>query len=194
MSEVWIVQHAEKEAGRGDPGLTSLGFEQARSTAQYLQDQRFGGVFTSPLRRARQTAQIIADMCGYELKTDGRLAERLNWVDADQTFDEFLAEWEISSRDRDLAPDGGTSSRAAGEQFLRACADAVQLAGGEDVVVVSHGGVTTETLRNLLSDDALSKRSAGILTEGVPNCAITVLRLVGDEWEVVRVAERNHLE
>lgn len=45
---------------------------------------------------------------------------------------------------------------------------------------------------NLISDEALSERSAH-LTEGVPNCALTVLRRGVDAWVVVRVADRNHL-
>jgi len=40
------------------------------------------------------------------------------------------------------------------------------------VAAVTHGGVTTDLLRTLLSDDALP---SGLLDEGIPACAVTTL-------------------
>ena len=165
MSEVWIVQYAEKEATPGDPGLTPRGVGQADSVARHLKGRVFGGVVSSPLVRAKQTAQVIADERGYSVKIDGRLTERVNRVDSDQSLDEFLAEWERSTRERDYEPRGGTSSRVAGESFLQGCADAIRSAVDQDMVVVSHGGVTTDALCNLVSDEALLGHSVDILTD-----------------------------
>jgi broad specificity phosphatase PhoE len=51
------------------------------------------------------------------------------------------------------------------------------------VAVVSHGGVTTDLLFNLLGGDAVS------LDDGIPPCAITTL----DDLNVVAIASTAHL-
>jgi hypothetical protein len=51
---------------------------------------------------------------------------------------------------------------------------------------VTHGGITTELLRDLLGDDALRP---GVLDEGVPPGAITAL----DDLNPVMVASVSHL-
>ena len=79
---VEIVQHAEKERLPGDPGLTELGLEQALATARWLgSGERPVAVWSSPMRRALETARPIADQFGVALRTDPRLRERMNWDD-----------------------------------------------------------------------------------------------------------------
>lgn len=50
---------AKVYSGRSDEPLNETGRDQALSAAMQLQAFSFGGLFTSPLRRARETAQII---------------------------------------------------------------------------------------------------------------------------------------
>jgi broad specificity phosphatase PhoE len=49
--------------GRLDPPLDAQGIEQARRAASALAAQGIVAVGTSPLRRARQTAEIVAEAC-----------------------------------------------------------------------------------------------------------------------------------
>jgi len=48
-------------------------------------------VFSTPLRRACQTAEHIAAAGGLEVRRDDRLRERMNW-DGTQPIEDFLAE------------------------------------------------------------------------------------------------------
>ena len=50
-----LVQHGEKEPGPGDPGLTELGRMQATRTGRRLGGLGAGALWTSPMRRARET-------------------------------------------------------------------------------------------------------------------------------------------
>jgi probable phosphoglycerate mutase len=63
--------------GRLDPGLDEEGIAQARAAASILADEGVVAVFTSPLRRARETADIIAGACGVEVD------ERDDLIDVD---------------------------------------------------------------------------------------------------------------
>ena len=65
MPRLHLVRHAKPAAGWGDdpdPGLDSVGHEQARAAAHRLAEALSPlPVYTSPLRRCRETAQPLAD-------------------------------------------------------------------------------------------------------------------------------------
>lgn len=184
VTTFYLVQHAEKERQLGDPGLTTLGREQASRTAEWLRHVGLRAVFGSPLRRARETAQFIASASGIRVQEDVRLRERMNWDD-DQPIEDFLADWSASVRDRDFVPRSGDSSRQVGERFHDCLADLSALPG--PIAVVSHGGATVDLLRTLVGDDALT---TSLLYEGVPSCAITTL----NGMTVVDIASLEHLK
>jgi hypothetical protein len=130
----YVVQHGEKESRPGDPGLTDLGCRQASGTASRLHQVGVSAVFSSPMRRARETAGFIASAIGVPVREDSRLRERMNG-DGAQTFEEFLADWAASVRDRSFVPRTGDSSWQAGERFL---AFLREVAGNPGPIVVLH--------------------------------------------------------
>jgi len=71
---IYLVQHGDKERLAGDPGLTELGRGQAGATARWLQGAGLQALFSSPLRRARQTALPIAAVAGLTVRLDDRAA------------------------------------------------------------------------------------------------------------------------
>jgi broad specificity phosphatase PhoE len=183
VTVIYVVQHGDKEPVPGDPGLTEIGQEQAAAAARWLAGAALQALFSSPLRRARETAAAVATVTGLPVQLDDRLRERLNW-DGTQTFDDFLADWERSTRDRDYVLGNGESSRSAGER-MRAFVAGLREGPGP-VAVVSHGGATIDLLRTLAGDAALPP---GLLADGIPPCAITTL----DDSRVVAIASTGHL-
>ena len=85
MAVAYLVQHGEKEPVPGDPGLTQAGRQQA---GRWLHGRGVQALYTSPLRRARETAEAIASVTGLAAQPDARLAERLNW-DGSQPYEAF---------------------------------------------------------------------------------------------------------
>ena len=96
---VFLVRHAHAEKGEPDASrqLSQRGRDEASALARQLagHDSRPGLVLTSPLVRARQTAEAIADEVGAELRVDERLApgatlllvrEAIQEVDGDGPF------------------------------------------------------------------------------------------------------------
>ena len=64
---IYVIRHGQTELnsrgvlqGRSDRPLNETGIAQARAAAERLRDIRFDRVYTSPLVRAVQTAQILA--------------------------------------------------------------------------------------------------------------------------------------
>lgn len=183
MTLVYLVQHGDKDPAAGDPGLTALGTRQAVVTARWLRERGLRELYSSPLRRAQETAAPIAAATGLSVQVDNRLRERLNW-DGSHGFDAFLADWGRSTRDRDFVLSNGESSRSAGERMRAFLVDLTPRPG--PVAAVSHGGATMDVLRTLLGDDALSPQ---LLDEGIPACAITTL----DDLGVAAIASVAHL-
>ena len=67
-TEIYLVRHGQSShnqrqiiAGQLDSELTEQGFEDARSVAQAIGRSDFDVIYSSDLRRARQTAQSIVD-------------------------------------------------------------------------------------------------------------------------------------
>jgi phosphohistidine phosphatase len=77
-----LVRHAKAAEGEPDElrPLTPEGRDQARAVAAQLRGQgvRPGAVLTSPLLRARETAELIAQELGAEVVSDERLRPGAN--------------------------------------------------------------------------------------------------------------------
>ena len=75
MTRVLLVRHGETEwnrverfRGRTDIELNETGHRQARAVAQRLSSWQMEAIYSSPLKRALQTAQPIAQACGLEVQ------------------------------------------------------------------------------------------------------------------------------
>jgi broad specificity phosphatase PhoE len=190
---VLIVQHGEKEPLPGDPGLTEGGRRQAAAAGRWIAEHfSVNKLWTSPLRRAAETASEIAHWTGNATRTDERLRERMNWEGPPaQPIGDFTAEWRRSLADRSYVPLYGDSSSMAAARFLAALAEMRSSAAVS--VAVSHGGVTVDALRTMIGDEGLVAANPGIIYEGVPGCAITELVWSGGAWEPKRIATTGHL-
>lgn len=192
VCRIVIVQHGEKVSAPGDPGLTAFGVDQARRTAQAL--QRVGphsALLSSPLRRARETAEPVARVLGLQVEVDDRLTERMNW-DGESDFDDFISEWQQATADRDYVPTAGDSSRAAGARFMEALDQRCQ-EGAASLIAVAHGGVTVDLLRTILGDAIVEENWPALLHDGVPPCALTRLIHRDGSFVVESVAEVGQL-
>jgi broad specificity phosphatase PhoE len=196
-SRVVVVQHAEKVREPGDPGLTEQGRHQALVTARFVAD-RFApfAVWASPLRRAVETANPLAEALGCGVRVDARLRERMNWEgDQVQTLEDFLSEWNRTTNDRSFIPVTGDSSERAAARFIDAITQIVEdRESGDTVAVVAHGGVTVDTLRTIAGDAQIRGRRPELVANGVPCGATTVLERDDDTWRLVQLPSVEHLD
>lgn len=70
-----LVQHAQKKAEPGDPGLTQGGVAQAEAVAQRLDQLEVAAIYSSPMRRARETADPIAGSHQLSVTVEDRFTE-----------------------------------------------------------------------------------------------------------------------
>ena len=122
--------------GRADPELTEEGHRQAKLLANALRGEPVSVILTSPLLRARQTAEPIGEACGVPVEVDDRLIE-IDWGAWEGRATGSLATAEVNHMKAEdgTAPEGESLDSLAGrvESF---CTE--QLDQDGLVVAVSH--------------------------------------------------------
>ncbi len=134
---------ARRYSGHGNPPLTDIGQSQADAAAQYLTKR--GGidaVISSPLQRARATAEAAAGGLGLDvlidedlIETDFGAWEGLTFAEAAERDPDLHARW---LRDTSLAPPDGESFDAVAHRIRRARNRIISEYGGATVLAVSH--------------------------------------------------------
>lgn len=131
-------------SGLGDPELTANGLAQAAAAAARLSRDpyRLDAIVTSPLTRARQTAQAVAERAGLDVETDDDLRETDFGAWEGHTFTEIQRRWpdELTAwlADPGYAPPGGESFTAVAGRVARAQRRLIEKYEGRTVLVVSH--------------------------------------------------------
>jgi broad specificity phosphatase PhoE len=163
-TELYLVRHGETDwnrqrriQGLTDIALNDTGREQARETARRLGSRPWDGVYTSPLGRARETAEIIASELGLPEPTAlGALVER-NYGEAEGLdFAEVDRRWP----ERGSVP-GQETREEVMERVLPALRELADAHPGESLVVVSHGGAIRAVLMAVQPD-----ASHGMISNG----------------------------
>jgi probable phosphoglycerate mutase len=130
-------------SGGGDPALSERGRGQAERTAAALADRgTVQAVVSSPLRRCRETAQVVADRLGLEVRieeglreTDFGAFEGLTFAEVKERFPTELDAWLASAR---TAPPDGESFAAVSRRVAVARDKLLARFAGRTVLVVSH--------------------------------------------------------
>jgi broad specificity phosphatase PhoE len=99
---LYIIRHAEP--AYPDDALTERGHGQARALARRLAGMGLDRIYSSPLRRALETARYTADALGLALEVEPWTSELEDWWIAGPTGEELPA-WQVDGATiRDLAP------------------------------------------------------------------------------------------
>ena len=133
-------------AGSGDIDMTELGEQQAKAVAQRLArragDAPIAAIVTSPLRRARRTAEEVAHATGAPLRVEAELRETDFGAWEGLTFAEAGEKWQAEMKawlaDADVAPPGGESFAEVDRRVMAALERLVARYAGTTVLVVSH--------------------------------------------------------
>lgn len=152
MIRIYLLRHGEttwnadnnRYCGRTDIELTTKGHMQAEAVHRQLAGISFKGVYASPLKRARITAEIVS---GQPVVTDERLIEVDFGAWEAKTRQEFVQEdpvlWENWSADPERFAAGGTGETGSAvvrrvDDFFR---ELVQQYDEGNFLVVAHNGV-----------------------------------------------------
>jgi ribonuclease H / adenosylcobalamin/alpha-ribazole phosphatase len=129
-------------SGVGDPELTAVGRRMAAAAAVRLAGSGATAVVSSPLRRARQTAALVAEALGVDVDVEDGLRETdfgdwdgYTFAEVRQKWPDELDAWLASTA---VAPPHGESFDATAERVRSALRRVLRARAGQTVVVVSH--------------------------------------------------------
>jgi broad specificity phosphatase PhoE len=150
MTILLLARHAEtawnrqgRFQGHADPPLSAHGRRQAQTLADELATSPPAAVYASDLRRAADTAKIVASRFDLPLQTDRDLREvdvgewsGLTWPEIQARFPEGVQR----HSERGHGWEQGESHEEMAERVLAALRRIAARHGGERVLVVVHGG------------------------------------------------------
>jgi broad specificity phosphatase PhoE len=160
-----LVRHGEttwnqenRWQGQADVPLSDAGRVQARLLAQRLRadDRRVHAIYASDLSRAFETAEILSEMLRMPLNPDSGWREMNIGVWSGLTTAEVIerhaVEWERLRAGEDLPRGGGETFAQFQGRIIQSAQRLAQRHIGEQIVIVTHGGVVRAFLlhcRNL---------------------------------------------
>ena len=196
--ELYIIRHGEtdwnvekKLQGQSDTELNAYGVELAQVTAKALKDVRFDHIFSSPLRRAYHTAQIIRGERDMEIVTDDRLKEICfgvnEGVPAAKISEDF--HWFFDAPEKYRPAQGGETY----EQLCERSRDfidnvIVPLSEKEPdgrAVIVAHGALN-KSIMIYLKHLEIKNMWDGVFQH---NCCVNIFEIDGTDFKLVQEAK-----
>src|SRR5579859_82023 len=193
MNTIYLVRHGENPANIThefshklvDYSLTPKGILQAQQTAEFFKDKHIHEIFASPLKRAKETAEIIAEPSALPVTIiehfrevnvgdfEGMAPTRENW----NLHDSYFREWFTGNYEACFP--GGENYLTLLKRMQMGLLEVTRGKSHRNIVIAAHGGIFTATV--------------GVICQGVkigdlvrqPNhkCAVTTIELEteGDE-------------
>ena len=161
-----LIRHGETDwnnegriQGHTDTPLNARGIAQAEKLAARLAREKIDAIYTSPLARARATAELIAREHGVAVISDDRLKEKclgdlegITGAEFEQQHAELYRAWRESETHYPLP---GEETPSAVQERVQAFLDRVRAEhpDGAQVAVISHGGTLSMFLATLIGLD-----------------------------------------
>ncbi len=138
----WFLRHGETDwnaqgisQGNVDIPLNAIGIAQARAAAERLRNRGIATIVSSPLSRARVTAEFVAEALGPPIAIDPDLREVAFGVQEGQKMSGWFADWVSGT----FTPEGAESFAALRHRAVAAANRAT--AQPPAVLLVAHGAL-----------------------------------------------------
>lgn len=187
MTIIGFVRHGvtawNKEGraqGSSNISLDEEGIEAAKKLASRLANENWDMIFTSPMIRAKQTADILAERSKIEVVEDDRLRERSGGLIEGTTEQERELKWGARWKELDLQIEPGKNVIARGIEFVN---EQVQKYPKQHLIFVSHGSFIKRIIAAILEDKSYAVK--------IDNTSLTVIDM--DKKSCVLLNDTVHL-
>jgi len=186
-NQLYLVRHGENQANitkelscrKVDYPLNEKGRLQAEQTGRYFLTQEIDEVYSSPLKRAVETAEIIGSWVSIEVaimdnfrELDvGELEDMGNNPEAWRLYFEVLESWRNGNPERYFP--GGDNYFTARDRMRRGVEHVLNNKHGCSIIIVGHGGLFTTSMFDLCPGVDIST----LLRMHNHNCSISELQM-----------------
>ncbi|MBU0962447.1 MAG: histidine phosphatase family protein [Nanoarchaeota archaeon] len=196
MARIFLLRHGETESNRDnivsgilDSKLTYLGKTQAKKLAKLLEKENVNIIYSSPLKRALETAQEIAKKHKLKVIINNQLREINLGEFEGKSWDyvyKKIPNWrEIRYKYR---PKGGETQKELDIRASSFLEDIKRKYKTETIVILAHGSVNKAILGNLLNIDIKSRFS--IIQS---NACVNLIEMNDKGVRVYKINSTNHL-
>jgi broad specificity phosphatase PhoE len=201
VKRVILIRSGETDWNRDDRWqgwvaipLNEHGRKQARALANFIRNIGISALYSSDLRRAAETATLLAGQLGYDPIYDGRLRERNIGQWQGMSIDEIRAwypeDYERLRADvRGFKVPGGESRKELQQRVVAAFNDILQQDKGETIAIVTHTTATRVLLDEIIPNHDIAANILG-------NTAVTTIVRESEagDWQLVAPNDTLHLE
>ncbi len=202
MTQLFLIRHGQSTwnaqgriQGWADPPLDEIGHDQAGKLAQRLrcEGHELAAIYSSPLMRARQTAEEIGRVFDLPVQTDDRLKEHgvgqltgLTGVQVEEQFPNWVAARQGGHTW--VVPPGGEDRDEFIWRVTTVMTDIINYHLDQTAAIVSHGGTLGVYLAHLL--EIPIHRS---LPFQFDNTGLSIIRFGKGRIRLVRLNDTGHL-
>jgi len=154
--ELLLIRHGLPEkvvttdGSPADPPLSAIGLKQAELVAEYLKDVRLDRLYSSPMRRAHQTAIPLARAQSLDIETEDGVAEydrdAGSYIPVEQLKEENYEQWQNLMK----GEMGNVDFRVFYDTAVSSLARIADDNRGKTIAVTCHGGVVNAWTANVL--------------------------------------------
>jgi len=186
MSEIYFLRHGQSQSNvenrfaNGNDGypLTDQGRRQAEKASAFLRSKAIRKVYTSPIHRAVQTAEIVCSKWGLTPVMIDEIREFSVGIfegkkiagRAREKYVDLKEKWAAGEMDTRIS--GGESHREIIDRLWKGIEYALEKDSGEPVLMVSHGGLLSMALPYMCDNLVLTTfyEREGVF---IRNCSVT---------------------
>lgn len=199
-TRICFIRHGETDwnvvkriQGHTDISLNETGRAQALAMAFNAAHQRFQAIYSSDLKRAVETAQLLAQREDQEVRLLPQFRERHYGLFQGMTAEEGALRYPEAyahyvARDLDYDFETGEPLRAFAQRVADGIDWLVRHHSGQTIAVVSHSGVLDVIYRRATGRPLHTPRDFVI-----PNCALNWFHFDGQGWHLDAWADRHYL-
>jgi len=179
--KICLMRHGEtdwnslgKFQGIEDIPLNIAGIEQINEAAKYLRNFNWSIIITSPLSRAKTSAEIISKEIG-----DVKVQEEIDFIERD-----YGKASGMTPEERKLSFPGGIWTGAEPHDKLQnrtinALMKYIKKYDGENIIIVSHGGVINSMLSYFSNNEIGTRKTI------LKNACMSLLEKIDEEIKII---------
>ncbi|MCK5322376.1 MAG: histidine phosphatase family protein [Candidatus Aenigmarchaeota archaeon] len=198
MTRLIFVRHGETDwnkrkilQGTSDIELNKNGLEQARKVALRLKSEKIDVIYSSPLKRAYQTACAIAGEQGIEVIRDDDLREVNYGVFEGRNIDELKNDelWKERKKDKyNFKPPGGESYKEFFDKTILAIKRILKDNRGKTILISSHSAFIRSALIKVMDMDVAKGSNIRIY-----NTSVTEIEFMEDKPVLKVLNNSDHI-
>ncbi|MGE7760145.1 histidine phosphatase family protein [Peribacillus sp. NPDC097895] len=188
ITTICLVRHGQtdwnaqgKLQGQTDIPLNELGKIQAHQCGEFLSKEDWDVIISSPLKRARETAEIIAHYI------DGTVIEKNEFIEKNFGVAEGLTAAEREEKYIDKAYPGQESQESLRNRLMKGLQEIQKEFPKKRVILVAHGAVIHFILR-LMSNESIVSTEMRLF-----NACLSTIRFEADSWIIDDFNQVTHL-